>query len=199
MRAHRIWVVSAVVAFHLGVLADEVPGPQDAALQRGRIERERLDASATLNAQEQKCYSTFMVNSCLHEVAMRRHEVMANLKRQETDLNEAQRMQQGKEQRQRLEEKMQERRLEEARAAQSPVRPLAEKLDAQRDKQVQHQKQSTPNQRELATAKTASSPDPAVQEQRRAAHAQKLKDANQRRLERDKRVRETKPLQPLPL
>ena len=99
MRVHLFLAISAAWALPLLVLADEVPAPQDAALERIRIDRERGQANAELNAQEQQCYSTFRVNACLHDVGMRRIEVMSNFKRQETQLNDVQRMQQAQEQR----------------------------------------------------------------------------------------------------
>jgi hypothetical protein len=199
MRVYWAWAISVVLAYPLGVRADEVPGSQDAAMERARIDHERAEASAAFNAQEQQCYSTFMVNSCLNDVTRRRNEIMSNLKRQETQLNDARRRQQGQEQRQHLHEKMQERRRRDAQLAESSGMTFTEKQESQWNKQRQHQERLTPNERRLPDTKTASPVDQAVVEQRRAARAQKLREAEQRRLEKEKRLRESKPVKPLPL
>jgi hypothetical protein len=167
MRVHLFLAIGAAWALPLAVLADEVPASQDAPLERLRIDRERGQANVELNAKEQRCYSNFAVNACLHEVGMRRIQIMSDLRRQETKLNDAQRMHQGQEQRDRMQEKTVNRAVQDAQALEATGTGFTEKQAAQRDKQ--------------------------------AAHAQKLKDAEQRRLDRDVRIRDTKAEKALPL
>ena len=59
--------------------------------QRARIAAERSDAEAAFRAQEKACYGKFAVNDCLNAARAHRREVLADLRRQEMSVNDAQR------------------------------------------------------------------------------------------------------------
>jgi colicin import membrane protein len=62
-----------------------------AKVQRARIAAERSDAEAAFRAQGKACYGKFAVNDCLNAARARRREVLADLRRQEMSINDAQR------------------------------------------------------------------------------------------------------------
>ncbi|MFZ3219945.1 MAG: hypothetical protein WA174_07920 [Rhodoferax sp.] len=157
------------------------------ASERARIGNLRQQQETLFDAQENACQSKFAVNDCLKAVARRRRAVLSDLKRQERLLNDAQRQQRGAEQLQRSEEKAvdsEQRQREDA--GQAPSSSLEERQKAQDEKNVNHRKQATPVGERSSTAKTAAPPDV----QARETHTEKQKALNQRRLERDKRLKE---------
>ena len=68
------------------------------AAEHARIRKERGDAQARFLAQDVQCYQRFAVNDCLGEVRTQRRAVLAELRRQEISLNEAQRKRRAAEQ-----------------------------------------------------------------------------------------------------
>ena len=59
--------------------------------EQARIAAERTRLEAGFKAEEAACYRRFQVNACLEEIRPRRAEVMAELRRQEISINEAER------------------------------------------------------------------------------------------------------------
>ena len=68
------------------------------AAEHARIRKERGDAQVRFLAQDVQCYQRFAVNDCLGEVRTQRRAVLAELRRQEISLNEAQRKRRAAEQ-----------------------------------------------------------------------------------------------------
>ena len=82
-------------------------GPQATdALERTRIREARVAAQASFDAQEALCYQRFVVNDCLEEVRRTRRTLLADLRRQDLSLNEAQRKRRASEQLLRSDEKI---------------------------------------------------------------------------------------------
>jgi hypothetical protein len=61
------------------------------AQQRERISQARAQHSAQFRAREMACYQRFAVNDCLNESRRAEREIMADLRRQEILINDAQR------------------------------------------------------------------------------------------------------------
>ena len=61
------------------------------ALEHQRIREQRTQAMAQFSERDAGCYQRFAVNNCLAEVRTQRRAVLADLRRQETSLNDAQR------------------------------------------------------------------------------------------------------------
>lgn len=61
------------------------------AEQRAWIAQTRARYQAQFDAQERVCYQRFAVNDCLNDSRRTRREVMADLRRQEVLINDAQR------------------------------------------------------------------------------------------------------------
>ena len=160
-------------------------------------EQRRLDAlrqELTRQSQEEEsaCQQRFAVNDCLKTVQARYRAKLADIKKQEAGLHDRQRQQRAEEQSQR-----------------------AEKRSRAREQQLQEQSATADrssggdrpqkNAAGIATAPKvpASAPRPAAREpspQGREAHARKLREAEDRRAARDKRVKEKAAgKQPIPL
>ena len=68
------------------------------AVERERIRQAHASEQARVADQEAECYQRFAVNDCLIKVRAQRREVLADLRRQEISLNDAQRKRRGAEQ-----------------------------------------------------------------------------------------------------
>lgn len=183
------------VIFSLAVLGlsawsqqEGAQGLSDADAQRQRIANARVRANAELSAQELSCQSKFAVTDCMREVGRRRIQMMSEFKRQEAVLNDAQRRQRGVEQVQRTEVKAAERARRDADLSSSPGGTQDERQKAHDDKVRQHPKPSVPAS--AASGDARAEPAAVDREGNRAAHAQKVEAAKQRRLERDERLKE---------
>lgn len=86
-------IAAAVAALALPVSAQ----PQDEAAQRARIAEERARAETEFEQAHKACYARFAVNDCISDARARRREQMADLRRQELALNDAERRRRGEE------------------------------------------------------------------------------------------------------
>ena len=75
------------------------------ALERSKIAAERARLEAGFQAEEAACKSRFAVNACLQEIRPRRNAAMADLRRQDLLINEAERKARGADQSQKTEDK----------------------------------------------------------------------------------------------
>ncbi|APW37310.1 hypothetical protein RD110_08980 [Rhodoferax koreense] len=80
-------------------------GGLDVAAERSRISAERQQVEARFKAEETACYQKFAVNDCINASRVVRREKLADLRRQEISLNDAERKRKGAEQIQRMEDK----------------------------------------------------------------------------------------------
>lgn len=103
-----VWCLVAAMWVTVGACAQEGPAPtlQEAeARERERIRQFRGAEQTRFAAEEAQCYQRFAVNDCLLEVRRARREVLADLRRQEMSINEAQRKRRAAEQLLRADEK----------------------------------------------------------------------------------------------
>jgi colicin import membrane protein len=149
------------------------------ATERTRIAAERGKAEADFRAEEKLCYRKFAVNDCLNAAKARRREVLANLRRQELSLNDAQRKRKAAERQegidQRALEKQQRREIEQQEA-----------LAAQEDRQARAAQKS--RERAASDASRAAS---AADRQRQTAQkdAQAEADRNRRAAQTDQNAK----------
>ena len=167
------------------------PPAVDLGLQRQRIDAVRKDKLAELAAQDAACLSRFAVTDCQNKVGARRREMLADLKRQEAQLNEVDRRQKGTEQLQRSQDKASERAQRESEAQTSPEGATLEDRQKILDEKVlnhgNQEKKATPA---APINKTASGLDALSVQSNREAYAEKQRAAEQRRLDREKRLLE---------
>lgn len=184
-----LWLLMVVAALQGTAWSQEVlaPDPDAVEKERARIESIRQQQGALFDEQERVCQSKFAVNDCLKGVRKRRIAMQSDLKRQEIILNNAQRQQRGAEQLQRSEEKAADSAQRQRENAEQPSSSsLEERQKAQDEKNLNHRMQATPVGSSPSAGKTAAPPDV----QARDAYTEKQKALNERRLERDKRLKE---------
>jgi colicin import membrane protein len=97
--------------------------------ERSRISLEKARLEEGFQSEDRACYKKFLVNKCLDEVNGRRRNVMADLKRQETSLNEQERKAKAADQIFRTEQKSSLEKQHEA----ASLKDFAERME--RDKQ----------------------------------------------------------------
>jgi colicin import membrane protein len=85
----------------------------DIEAEHSRIQTERARQATRYEQEEAACYARFAVTDCLRKVHVRRRESLADLRRQEILLNEAERKRKTLEQMKRLQEKSSVQRFEQ--------------------------------------------------------------------------------------
>ncbi len=96
----------------------------DLPAERARLDRERTEAQARQAQEEAVCRKSFAVTDCLDRTRRRWQPVLADLRRQEVVLNDAERKQRSAEQQRKLEERQASQAQEEA--AQRRAQALAD-------------------------------------------------------------------------
>jgi hypothetical protein len=170
-----------------------VVSAEDRDQQRQSIDMVRKEKLTELAAQDAACLSRFATTDCQNLVGVRRREMLADLKRQEARLNEADRRQKSADQLQSSRDKATDRaqRQSEMQANQK-ADALAERQKAQEEKVLNHMSQAKTAAPVTPVNKTASGLDAAAVERKRAAFAEKQRSDEQRRLDREKRLLEKK-------
>ena len=185
---------------------------QGEAAQRARIAVERGQAEAAFRTQEKACYGKFAVNDCLNAAKAQRRQALADLRRQEISLNEAQRKRKAVEHLRSIEERsspdkqqkqaqqrataLDDQRDREAAAARKAADRVSSETQAPA-KAAARQEQVARRQAEASAAQAQRAEDAARNVKRRQ---QRLAEAQDRRASMDKRLAErNKPkAQPLP-
>ncbi len=207
------WFVCVVLAGMVhGARAQDA---EDPAAARERIARERSQVEAAFKAEEKACYQKFAVNDCLKAARAHRREVMADLKRQEISLNDAERRRKGAERQRAIEERAEaERRGAKAGQPAKGPNPMvprgpagptvgqkqAERADAQArnaanasERQRQAQVKAREKETEVARRTQEAAKNAADQKKRQAEAAQHKASVQKRLAERNK-----PPAAPLP-
>ena len=161
------------------------------AAERARVDSIRQQRTAELDAEEAACTFKFAVTDCQSKVTVRRRQMLADLKRQETSLNAAQRQQKGQDQQQRADEKAKDSTQREAEARATAEKALAEDREkAQDDKVRAHLQKANPAGSKASTSKSTSTLDPKDIAKNREAYQEKQKALEKRRQKRDQRLKD---------
>ena len=142
---------------------DENPVVSDKDVQRGVIEEARRIQTLRLDALEQDCASKFAVTRCLDQVHAGRLAVESKLKRQETLLNDAQRQERGRDQR--------ERNREKAAAQAEKLANLANLANAPAVQIKQPKLAAQPLAQATSRQPVSSAQEPSLSVSERSAHA----------------------------
>ncbi|MBK6592975.1 MAG: hypothetical protein IPG23_09640 [Burkholderiales bacterium] len=165
----------------------------DVAEQRERIEAARQQKTMELDAKAAACWSKFAVTDCQNQVKTQRRAMLADFRRQEIRLNDQERQQRAAQQVQRNRERAAEwaerqtgnRSLTEANADSPDQRQ--ERLN---EKAMNHQQRAKAVAPVVPVSKAPSGPDAQAVVRNRDAYAEKLRAAEQRRQERERRLLE---------
>jgi colicin import membrane protein len=205
--------------FLAAVLLLPLPGfAQDDAsgtAQRQRIAAERSDAESAYRAQEKACNGKFAVNDCLNEARAKRRAILADLRRQEVSLNDADRKRRGAERLKANEERAVEERArhdEQKRAdaaanrkaregrAQDKASDRAAREEQRPGKAAQAQEQRKRKQAQLEEAGRQREQDAAANVARQKKREQEAKDRKdalaKRQAERKKPAASALPVPP---
>jgi colicin import membrane protein len=184
-------VALALIATGLCPCAPALVWAQDAHAEatdvRSLLETRKREQAAQFDAQEQACTKAFAVTDCVRAVNVRRRAVVSALRKEENALNDAERRQRERERLQSLQEKARQR-AEQAPPMDANTESAQERLRRQQDKLSQHAPQSAPKAR--AVPKAQSPIDAPTRQQNATDYAARQKAANDRRAERQKRVKE---------
>ena len=171
------------------------------ALERSKIAAERARLEAGFLAEETVCKSRFAVNACLQEIRSRRNEAMADLRRQDILINEADRKARAADQIQKTEDKSnlesKQHRAEKEKKAQQENDRLAERSDQRGQSQAKSAADASANL-EAAQTRQKNSQSKAgeakTRDEQAAANVQNAKvraeKAAQNQAERDKRLKD---------
>jgi hypothetical protein len=199
MRHVAIGLLGLLGALPLHAQEDPMQGLTSASAEYQRIAAERSHENAVFDAREAACYGRFAVNGCLKEVQSRRRAMLADLKRQEASLHDAERLQKGAERLRASEQKALERQEQDVEAGQSAANGQ-ERLRAQQAKQAEHAA-FAPVPRESRELPVSSGPTAKEQASQRESFAAKQAQAEKKRQEIARRLKEksAKPVPGLPV
>jgi hypothetical protein len=187
------------------------PVQSQVQIERTRIASERTAVDARYLAEEKACYKKFSVNDCLNEARARRRESLADLRRQDLSLNDAERKRRAADEVRKLEEKSSPQKQDEAaerRARSLNDQRIRDDKAAKKDETAAENEANARSRVKAQLDKQKNAADKAASRASKAAAApqeaakqeQKLKDAEERRERVEKKRKErTKPLgNPLP-
>ncbi len=161
--------------------------PFDQELQR--IGAVRAQRTVELDAQDAACLTKFAVTDCQTKVVVLRRQLLADLKRQESVVKDAQRRQKAAEQLQRSSDKAAEKAQREADLIAGDDSGAANnRQKAQDEKVFIHTQQAKKAQPKALEPKVASGLDAAAQAKNRAAYEEKQLAAEKRRKDREQRL-----------
>lgn len=184
------------------------------AAERARIAAERGKAEARYQDEERACWARFAVNDCLAEARARRRSALADLRRQEISLNDAERKQRAAQRLRSVEQradrapppaappKIRDRGDRDATAAQRAAEQAARQAEhASRSSEKRPAHSAARVEEELARreAERASRAARAAENVRRREARQREASERQEALERRRAARQKPPAAPLPV
>ena len=179
--------------------------PFDVEGERDRIQADRARAEARYERDEAACYAKFAVTNCLREVRARRREELADLRRQDIALNDAERKRKALEQIERIQQKSSAQGLEEEAARRAQAREARQEREERANQKASAAMKAKSGQSVGKSAQKTVEPgrtaDDAASEQKQ--YNDKLKEAQEHRVSREKINSEksgtsSKPLPPTP-
>ena len=178
--------------------------------EKARIAAERARLEAGFKAEEAACYRRFLVNACLEDIRPRQAMAMAELRRQEISINEAERKAKGADQIQKIEEKNSgERQQQLADQEQKALQETTRRVE-RNEQRVQSQGKTAEQASANVSAAQARQKNSQIKagemrtrQEQAAANVQEAKaradKAEQNRAEREKRLKEKGPSTGKPL
>lgn len=169
-----------------GAASAAEPADDDAKAERARITAERAQAEARFTEQEKACYARFAVNDCVRDARAKRREVLADLRRQEISLNDAQRKRHSAERLREIDERSSAQAQEQAAARRAQaVADQKEREARSAEKAAQKASVAAHPPKHRGNSRDKKAPMPASQADENARlHAERVEQA----LERKERV-----------
>ncbi len=208
-----VFIRSLALAWLCLPVATWAQEPNDVSSERARIVAERTRVEAAFRAEEKACYGKFAVNDCVKAAKARRRVVIADLRRQEVTLNDAERRRRAAEHLRELEERAakappQAKTPPAAKVPATPQQPRSNSYAESASKETSRQSSSAAKQegeRERRAKKDADQTARAnAAAENRRKYAERIAEAEERRAKLDKRLADrkkpaAKPLPTLPV
>jgi hypothetical protein len=170
--------------------------PLDANAERARIDAARKRVEQRYAAEHKECNALFRVTDCVNEAKARRRVELADLRRQEIALNDADRKARAAAKQKELEERDAAARKAQAEAAQQPARPRQEpraKAPEADPAKLQRAPSIETRIREHEAAQERARKERAAEAvEKRAAYEKRQQDAAAHRAKVEKRLAERK-------
>jgi transglutaminase/protease-like cytokinesis protein 3 len=199
----RFFLFLLCCCLSLGAAMAQSPAQEKAAnaLERSKVAAERARLEAGFQAEEAACKSRFTVNACLQEIRTRRSEAMADLRRQDILINEADRKARSADQIKKTEDKSnlerKQHRAEKEKKAQQENDRLAERSDQRGQSQAKSAADASANVEAAQTRqknRQSKAGEAKTRDEQAAANVQNAKvraeKAAQNQAERDKRLKD---------
>lgn len=155
-----------------------------------RIGAVRQQKTTELDAEEAACFDQFAVNDCQNKVAVKRRQLLAELKRQESAVKDAQRQIKATDQLERSADKAAQhaRKAADLQSGDQQSASPENRQRAQDDKVNSHRQQAKKVEPRASTPKLASGLDAQTQAENRAVYQEKQQAAEKRRRDREQRL-----------
>lgn len=189
------WLVAVgVPALGMGVWAQTPELTQRISIERQSIQSQRTSAEKIFQQDQSVCESKFAVFDCLRDARSKRRAVLDELRRQDLLLNDMERQAKAIDAMQRIQENTSEQRQQQA------LQQEQQALQAQRERQMRFDEKQTlprdPVPQSAVQPKESNSPDTLLESQR---YQDKLQQARQHKLEKEKATGDSKKSKQLPL
>jgi hypothetical protein len=179
-----------VVSLFWGVcLGQDVTPPLDPAAERLRVSQKRAEQEAIYQRQQQACYQRFSVNDCLTQARRERREVLDELRRRELLLNELERQTQAIDAINRIQDKLSPERQQQLADQAEQARLQALERQA-RNIEKNAERLNAPMKSTPRTPEDPSAIPPSDSTQFERAYLDKLAEAQKRRADLEKRLRQ---------
>lgn len=216
---NRLFVAIVFGACCATVAAQTTASMEDQAAdaEHASINAERSHSEAAYLLEQKACYQKFAVNDCLRAAGARQRKTLADLRRREIAVNDAQRKRQAAEQAERRQQKAadeqqkQAERQSDVRRAKQPEQETKRRQEratsgsdsrakaaANESKNIQDTEGRKQRHLDENASQARKAADAAAQ---RAQHEEKIRAADERRADRDRRRKEDQnpPANPLPM
>lgn len=185
------WVTAQTTAPAPAAAASSVAPAFSIDTERSRIAADRARLEAGFLAEDAACYKRFAVNNCLTEVNGRRREAMADLRRQDIELNDLERRTRAAEQLRKTEEKSSPQALREAEERRlKAVQEYQDRLEREKKKAEERaltQSGEKANRDAAASKLSASEQKARDKADKQATAAEEAKKFNERQKEAQER------------
>jgi hypothetical protein len=194
MRSHLLLLIAGLA---LPGWAQDI----DEAAERARISAERSRVEAGFEQAQKACYAKFAVSDCIAAARSKRRDALADLRRQEVTLNDAERRRRAEERVRDLESRQAEREKQREEAAAKGLEEQRNREQRSAGKSTRTEKaQSQAEERAAKAARPREEPSPPDTEENLRRHGERVKEAQEHKARVEKRAAESKKdVKPLPV
>jgi hypothetical protein len=196
MKPMRLLAAAALPLLFAVALPARAQSPQEVQAERARIAAERSRIEAAYQEAQKACYRKFAVSDCINEARGLRNDQLADLRRQEIHLNDADRKRRTAERLRELEDRQsQQQQEQQGQAREKALSQQQSREDRAAEKAAASaQAASAARERAQKAARPRERKDPVLPDAAENArrHEERLKEAREHRAKVEKRQAEAK-------